>query len=447
MQPVENEQTHSSIRETIEDEFFAVPFSRLAGNEHYNAGGADALRHRRETIEAFLASETMTEPDVAPRKHDQATVDQAILKYETMLDILFSQPRSEDDEILIDKIIDKTGELFRYKELMLAFGSTAMLDKEKHERIASDLSMELVGGVNQKSFDTLFNELVELAEASQQPYAKELLDKVGRRPKQENGLDRIELKQETREKIAEDLVTLYPGLAELLRESHEGPVTPEDAVPIFTRLQEIAHLNEWRTELRSGKAAEAHSTEKLVTIGRERDNFKNFRDAVAVGLHESIVHANRSEGIVLPNAGDFEEGIATRLQQIISGEERTPGVQYYLSIGLQIGADQNEQLRSYRETFEILWRREALLMEKAGKPVDVAKARQLAQRQVQRTRRGGVVDTRDASYFIGAQKAAAWLNEVATLPAQERRAALAKVLTNRYDPTDPEQSAYIDRHA
>ena len=38
-----------------------------------------------------------------------------------------------------------------------------------------------------------------------------------------------------------------------------------------------------------------------------------------------------------------------------------------------------------------------------------------------------------------------WLNQISVLPEAARRSLLAKVLTNKYDPTDREQAVYIDR--
>lgn len=118
-----------------------------------------------------------------------------------------------------------------------------------------------------------------------------------------------------------------------------------------------------------------------------------------------------------------------------------------MSIGLQAGADSGGEHRNYRQVFEILWRREAMLMEQAGKEVDMQKARSNAQRQVHRTRRGGAIDTRDSSYFVGAQKAAVWLNEVAQLQPNEMQEKLRWILSGSFDPTNLAHVAIMEKGA
>jgi len=443
------EEIPKSLAETIEEEYKKLKFTNTSGNSHYASSGPDDLARRNESIESFLSSEDIEEPSLTPTFHERGTIELTITKYESMLDILMAQPhRTEEEEILIDKIINKTGELFRYEELMRVIGAAACEPDPSRRRIASELSLEIMGGINQGAFGGLVNELLDDAETSDSPYAKELVSLLERQPGSSEVKDSIELEDTTREIISQDLMVLFPGLNELLNEPDSGPLTPEAAVPIFEELQRLANLDdEWTVELTDGKAAETSGVQKKVFIGRNRVKFPSRRAAIAVGFHESVVHGGRSEGISLPNSLDFEEGLATRLQQVISGEARTPGVQYYLSIGLQAGADRGGVPRTYRETFEILWRREALLKEKAGKQVDLDEVRVSAQRQVHRTRRGGAIDTRDAAYFTGAQKAASWLNEIALLPPAERRQQLAFVLTHRYDPTNPDHVTHIQRKA
>lgn len=195
----------------------------------------------------------------------------------------------------------------------------------------------------------------------------------------------------------------------------------------------------WKAELDGGKSAHTDIRGETVYYGRGRDDFPNELAAIGVAFHEAIVHGGRGEG---PGGLVFEEGLATCLEQVITGNKRVPGVQYYLSIGLQAGVDRQGEMRSYRGTFEIMWRREVLLMERSGKEIDIEKARSNAQRQVHRTRRGGAIDTRDSSYFLGAQKAANWLNTIADLPESERQARLKHILSVRYDPTNPDHQKY-----
>lgn len=439
-----DQETPKTVAETIEARYRELEFTKTPGNSHYASRDEEDLARRNASVELFLASDDLEEPDIFPTRYEQTVIDKTIEEYESMLDVLMAEPhRTREDDILIDKIINKTGELFRYEELQLAMGAVACGDRQRHVRIASDLSLEIMGGMNEPAFSRLLGELTSLADSSQSHYGSELLALI-KPERAEVSESSIELEDTTREVISYDLKNMYPGLAELLNEPETGSLSPEEAIPIFKQLQDIADLSdEWQVKLDNSKAAQTSGTEKVVYIGRNRARFKDRRTAIAVGFHESVVHGGRSEGISLPDSLDFEEGLATRLQQIITGEHRTPGVQYYLAIGLQAGADRGGEPRNYRETFEILWRREALLMEQSGKEVDIDKARALAQRHIQRTRRGGAIDTRDAAYFIGAQKAATWLNDIAKLPTVERRQQLALVLTHRYDPTNPDHVAYI----
>ena len=442
-----SEEIQKTIAETVKERFDSLSFTKTAGYTQYAPKDSAEREARSASIEHFLEDDTVIEPESAPTRYSQSDIEKTAEQYDMLLAVLFSQPeRSEEDEILIDKIINKTGELFRYEELMLSVGAASLGDVDRHRRIAADLSIEIMGGVNKGAFNELVGELWTMAESSDAPYAQELKELLPRPPEGPEATENAtELSEKTRELIGSDLFSLYPELRTLLQTENTGSLSASEAVPIFKEAERIAALEDWSVEVDDGASAHTSSNEKTVYIGKDRV-FKDQRSTVAVALHEAIVHGGRSEGVSFPGCLDFEEGLATRLQQVITGETRAPGAQYYLSIGLQAGADRGGEPRNYRETFEIMWRREALLMEKAGNSVDVQKARATAQRQVQRTRRGGAIDTRDSAYFVGAQKAAVWLNEIASLPPAERRRILATTLTNRIDPTIPEQLAYAEAH-
>ncbi len=445
------EEAVPTLASQIATQFEATRFSQFSGNAHYAPLPGEDKQRRQEMVDAFLNGEQI-DPDDAPLlRYERDELLRTFEKYQAMLEVLLSPAHelTAEDEQLTDKIVDKLGELFRYEELILALGSKAVDEASEHKRLASNLSIEMLGGLNKEVFSVLLADVVDLAESSDSQYGSELLLLIGRPDNNpEAALEKIELAEVTREIIKQDVMNMFPGIAELLERPSKGPVSPEAALPIFARVKRAVHLPEvWRTILVEGSSsAETSSTEKTVSMGRERAPFKDSADAVAVAFHEFGVHAKRSEGMNVSGSPDFEEGIATRLQQIISGERRTPGAQFYLSIGLQEGLDRHGAKRGYRETFEVLWRREALLMERDGARVDLTRARARAQKQVYRTRRGGAVDTRDAAYFIGGQKAATWLNEIANLSENERTAKLSRVLSNKYDPTIDEQSRYIEAH-
>ncbi len=446
MPKVEPSEKQTTNIPTTKDRFDELVFSRTAGYLHYSSTDSDDLAKRRQSIDEFLNNDSIEEPDVEPRKHTWETINQTIQEYELITDEILKKPyRTPRDEAELDMLIQKTGELFRYEELMLAMGAASLDERDEHRRLAADLSIEIIGGINRAAFSQIVNETVNLAAESDSETAKELGGLISLQDVEGAAFESYDLEAETRRIIGSDLVKLYPGIDELYGTSlSDSDVSPEQLAHICQQLFSIAGFDpSWKAELNDGDSASTAGKDKRVYIGKNREHLKSQNQAVGLAFHEAIVHGSRSQGEQLPGTLNFEEGLATRLQQIISGEVRTPGTQYYLAIGLQAGIDRGGEPRSYRETFEILWRREVLIMKRDGKEFDVAAARSNAQKQVHRTRRGGAVDTRDSSYFIGAQKAAAWLNDIAKLPEEERIQALSLVINNRIDPTNPEHIAFM----
>ncbi len=445
-----NAETPIPVRDALKDAFEELEFTKTAGYTHYNPSDAYQQGWRDAQIDTFLKHDSIEEPDVAVRRYSKEEIDSTVQKYESMLDILYAQPeRSAEDEALIDRIIEKSGELFRYEELMLSVGAAATEDFNRHRRIASELSVEIMGGVDEEAAKGMINQLLDLAEKSESSYAVELRSMLTRQAidmeKAENG---IELTEKSREVLYADLLVLFPKVRQLLAgaRSDDGKITPEQSIPIFNAMLEAVDLEDWGAEIEEGlKGARTSKADKKVYIGDKRDDFTSTLDALGTSFHESM-HAARSEGIEMAGYRNVEEGITTLLQQIITGVQRTPGKQYYTAIALQAGVDRGGVPRSYRETFEIMWRRQALLNEQASDPNDMEKVRSDAQRQVQRTRRGGAIDGRDSSYFTAGQKTARWFNELAQLPEAERRSLLALTLSNRIDPTIPEHVAYARVH-
>jgi hypothetical protein len=134
----------------------------------------------------------------------------------------------------------------------------------------------------------------------------------------------------------------------------------------------------------------------------------------------------------------FEEGFATAIEQIITGETRTAGEQYYLAIGLQLGLDRGGKKRDFRETHEIMWRRLVVEALVNGDVISPEQAQVKAYDQVMRTNRGGAIDARDISYFEGSKRYT-WVNTIASLEPSERKRALRIALSGRFDAADPEQ--------
>lgn len=419
------------------------PFTATPGYEHYLNPNTSATE-RQNRIYEFLNNPDLTEPrQMMDGRHNTETVKETIELYGGLLDELMCTPsenRSQTHEELIDKIIRKTGELFRYEELQLALGSVASSDCLEHRRLAAELSLDIMGGIDKPAFAAMVNELIDLASNSQRKEATELLSLLEKQPIDGGGHEVLGLNDETMKIIHDDLRNIYPEIGSMIDKASKEPVPVDKAVDVCKAVIQVAGLpEEWSVQLDSGKSAHTSIREKTVYYGENRADFPNELAAIGVAFHEAVVHGGRGSG---PGGLDFEEGLATCLEQVITGQKRVPGKQYYLSIGLQAGADRGGDPRNYRETFEILWRREVLLMEQNGGVVDIDKARSNAQRQVHRTRRGGAIDTRDSAYFVGAQKAAGWLNDIARLPEEERLEKLRHILSVRYDPTNPDHISY-----
>ena len=424
-------------------EFNNNPFTKTPGYEHYLNPNTNSVE-RQKRVSEFLNDPNLIEPSrMMDGRHDLATIEETTKFYEDLLDELTEIPpedRSQGREELIDKVIRKMGELFRYEELMLAIGSVAVSDFDEHRRLASELSLDIMGGVDKLAFAAIVNELVDLAKGSRRKEATELLCLLEKQPVDGDSYEVLGLSDETMKIIHDDLRSVYPEIGFMIDKASEKPVAVGEAVNVCEAVIRATGLpEEWRVELDSGKSAHTNIREKTVYYGENRADFPSELATIGVAFHEVVVHGGRGKG---PGGLDFEEGLATCLEQVITGQKRVPGKQYYLSIGLQAGVDRGGEPRNYRETFEILWRREVLLMEQSGDAVDINKARSNAQRQVHRTRRGGAIDTRDSAYFVGAQKAAGWLNDIAQLPEEERLEKLRHILSVRYDPTNPDHISY-----
>lgn len=138
--------------------------------------------------------------------------------------------RTDDEEELVNKIIDKTGELFRYEELMLSMGAAALGDisvHNEHRRIASELSLEIMGGIDQPVFKSLVNELIGIAEKLNRPEASELLTMLPRPETEPAEVEIVGLKDETIKTVNQDLRQLYPGLDEMIEQASDAPVPVE----------------------------------------------------------------------------------------------------------------------------------------------------------------------------------------------------------------------------
>jgi len=135
-------------------------------------------------------------------------------------------------------------------------------------------------------------------------------------------------------------------------------------------------------------------------------------------LHEEAVHAGRSinaekAGWISAAYGQdgylpFEESFATALEDAYNGKFTDHGQDQYLVAGLAYGLD-NHGPRDFRETYEIMWRSNALKNTKKGNVSDseIAKAKSSAFAVCYRMFRGtnghqkGIIYLKDLAYFQG----------------------------------------------
>lgn len=439
-----------STLENIVGRYNAVAFSGVPSNEWFAVSTAKDKADRQAGEAQFRISDEQTEPVIDYPKMRSEIIDATDDAYQNILQELIHLERTPEVEIMIDKVIQKLGELYRYEEVSMALGQVAY-KRQYHLELASDVSLETIGGIDPEDYGHMVNNLLDDAEASQLPEAKELPAMV-RRMEVKAGAPSFELKEQTIERLKGDILELFPQLADLYPD--EGRTySPEESVAHFKAFLDALWLHTWQVKLGKGNKVGTNAATETITVGAGREPF-SAAELYAIMFHEAFGHARRASmakrqsrdvaRASLPGSLDFDEGLSTGIEQVMGGRRRIAGVQYYTALGLQAGTDQDGLRRSYRQTYEIMWRRELLRQEKAGETIDSEKAKKDAQMQVQRTRRGGAIDARDSAYFLGAKKAYTWLNELAALDKHERQAKLLWVLSAVFDPTDEAHREVID---
>lgn len=458
MEPVENSDIPAWIKK-----FRDEPFTSIASNEWYGVADYPEESARRMTIQReFIENPDIQAPVVPYPKleelripgSDHTTLDQLERKYQEILGTLYladaQGKEGLEEDLSREQVRAKLLELYRHKEVIRGLGRIG-LEKGISDDRAARMSIERFGEPEQDDFSHLLVQLRRMStdKIGASPYAQELLDLTGS-VEVESDTPNYELKETTLETLKGDLLDLFPQLNEFVLDETAAKTTAEESIPYFQAMLDAMEITDWKAELSAGKAADTSGAKKKVSVGSKRVPFSPKR-LMAIGIHEVIGHGLRAfnsskqtdkiKQTALPDSLAFEEGLATGFEQIFSGEKRIAGEQYYLSLGLQLGLDRGGEKRNFRETYEILWRR--LVVTDAAESVDDAKDQ--AYQQVMRTTRGGMLDTRDISYFNGAKRAYAWLNEVAELPRDERLKKLQWVLSGRFDPTNPlHQNIYKD---
>ncbi len=177
----------------------------------------------------------------------------------------------------------------------------------------------------------------------------------------------------------------------------------------------------WKVAIAPDSTALAVSAhQKMVEVGEKRKSIKGSTLKGKV-IHEEGIHALRS--INAQKAGwlsaaygqdgylNFEESLATALEDAYEGKFADHGVDYYLIAGLAYGLD-NHAPRDFREVYEIMWRAE-ILKTSGGSELSeeaVQKAKSKSFNGCVRLFRGtttkdkGVVYLKDLAYFDGQER-------------------------------------------
>jgi hypothetical protein len=238
---------------------------------------------------------------------------------------------------------------------------------------------------------------------------------------------------------------------------------PEDMVQVFAagiRYYESIGLVEpgkWDSEINPDSKSIATNQERCrIEVGAKRKSMSNMEMKQSL-LHEDGIHLLRrllgdkasfaAMGTGLVGYEDPEEGICVVVEQIYEGQPRDAGVKYYTLLGLASGLDGKK--RDFRETYEIAWRREAMLKlvennQELSEKV-ISKVKKQAYIQCVRIFRGtpcnlpGVVFPKDIFYFDGNEKIWRYFDEI-----KGDEATFKKLFVGKYNPTDPEHQKLVE---
>lgn len=447
-------------------EFRNLAFAKVSSNEPYGVGKNEADAETREMArDAFIASDTLEWPENNFPLLDLEELKSAERQLQAILWAIAEDTETPDvqKDVAFEQVAIKLAELYRHMEVIRGLGTVAVDRRELSRERAGTMTMEIFGTPDPVVFNNyLQKERTKAARLMDDEtiasFAADYLEKMGQGSETTiDNLESFELHDET-DVIKDDLAVLFPGLGEFIDSEVPDTISVDDAEPYFTKMLDILGLREkgWTVGFSNGRAMNTVGLNKQIQIGNRRGAF-NALTIKGVALHEAL-HALRYQNMIeqddsikqspLPGNLEFEEGLLTSIEQIITGERRVAGLPYFLSLGFQLNMDGGtEKRRNFRETYDIMWRRALIGSHKQGEPVTddaILTAKRAAFQTVIRTTRGNSLDARDISYFEGGRKATKWLNHVAMLPQPERLRLLRLALAAKYDITNPTQAALFD---
>ena len=392
--------------------------------------------------------------EIARSIGDYAINELYVTQQHAYKDQIATASESGDDALRAQTQV-KLNDLRRHKQTLARNGRGQAADKAASLERAEQMNEEIFGEVAKEDFEVILAPYIAKAEKLKGtlPEAQELLDLIGDSWNHAPGNFDFAIKPETLALLKDDLFEIFPKLESALAPHEDRKVGIDESMEWGDKLIAAVGLDElgWRNVKAEGKKSnEAVIRKRVIEYGTLRPDFTSTTAMNETNLHEAIGHGYRamqgygqadpSLHAKMPGTDDFEESFATALQQLLSQKPRIAGQRYVLAYGLGKGIDQDGESRGFREMHDILYR--TIMVENAatGKSVDKQEAMKKAYQEVSRIRRGGALDARDLSYFLGCKKSYGWMNEIAELPAGERQAKLKWVLSGRFDPTVPEQA-------
>ncbi|MDB5183554.1 MAG: hypothetical protein JWO07_235 [Candidatus Saccharibacteria bacterium] len=396
--------------------------------------------YRHQEVARLVGSFVMNERLVNQQHSLKATMDKAL--------------ESGDDDAY-EKAGSKLDQTRAHKEVLRRNGREA-INKTLSANRAETMNEEIFGQLEQRDFDIALAPYVASAQTLTDtlPEARDLLERVGDAWDRNPGSYDFAIEPETLALLKGDLLETFPRLGDALAPHEVRKVGMDETVEWTNKVLEAIGLDDknWHANkvIGSNKSADTKVREKVIEFGDGRAEFASTTAMNETNVHEAIGHAYRAAQAQaqqdpslhskMPGTDDFEESFATALQQLISGKPRIAGQRYVLAYGLGKGMDRGGEPRNFRETYEMLYDMVVIDDTSAGKQLDRQASQVKAYKESNRIRRGGTLDARDLSYFLGCKKSYTWMNEIAKLPAEQRKAKLAWVLSGLFDPTNPEQA-------
>ena len=399
----------------------------------------------------FIADESLDEPRVTYPGIGITEVDDAILRYDRMLFDMSTDKRGEEGVLLRESVSRKLAELMRLRYVYRAEHTNDVVHRAELKRHAVELSHALFGEPDSGAVAYAIDSLAAQVAKSESPVANEITkllpthDVTPRKPEI--------MSQETIDTLAPILDEIFAPALEVIKKYPDTERTPKDACVIIQEMIDAMGFDGARAVLSQGGALETNGATLAIEVGYNRKAPVTNKVLDTVVLHEmthlwgywTARHDDQDSirGTGMPGTIASEEGKAVSVEQIRNGKAAERGQVYVLASGLLEGTlDGNK--RTFRQVYDVMWRRNILLDNSSmndEKAIMTAKTK--AYNSVMRVWRGGVSDTRDLSYSVGAEYASRMMNDIAVLPDEERKEKLRFILSRRVNYQDKSEMALM----